>query len=139
MIITDRDISKNELNKNYDDFKKIETEYKVPDAKTKRYNVTAEENGEIIGFASGLTNHNWFNLTDLWINKNYRGQGLGSKILNKLEEQVKSHGIKHIYTWTTGYNKNDIFYEKQDYRKFTVLENFFEVENGHHIGYRKDL
>ena len=139
MNFSNRDISKEELDNIYEDFKKIDDEYKVPNAKTKRINVTVEDNNEIIGFASGLTNHKWFNLTDLWVHENYRKQGLGAKILNMLEDDAKNQGIEHIYTWTTGYNRNDIFYEKQGYKKFTVLENFFEVVNGDHIGYRKDL
>ena len=139
MTISDRDISKEELHRIYDDFKKIEYEYGIPDANTKRHNTTVEENDEIIGFASGLTNHKWFYLSNLWINEKYRNQGLGAKILNMLEEKVKLLGIDHIYTWTTGYNMNTMFYKKQGYKKFTILENFYEVENGHQIGYRKDF
>lgn len=139
MKFTDRNVTKEELDKIYDDFKKIEEIYGVPDTCSNRYNVTVEENNEIIGFASGLTNHKWFNLTDLWIHEDYRGQGLGSKILRMLEEDIKLKGIKHVYTWTTGYNKNDVFYKKQGYEEFTNLEGFFEVNDGDHIGLRKDL
>ena len=139
MTITDRNVTKQELDDIYKDFKNIEAKYGVPDAKSNRYNITAEEDGKVIGFASGLTNHKWFYLTDLWISDEYRNQKLGSKILKLLEDKVKSKGIKHIYTWTTGYNKNEIFYEKQGYKTFTVFEDFFEVKDGHHIGLRKDL
>ena len=48
MIITDRDITKKELEEIYNDFKMIEQV---------RYQFVAEENDIIIGLASGLTNH----------------------------------------------------------------------------------
>ena len=112
MKFTNRNVTKEELKNIYDDFRGIESRYGVPEASQVRYNVTVEENDKLIGMASGLTNHKWFNLTDLWIHEKYRKQGLGSKILKQLEEDIKSKGVKHIYTWTTGFDKNDIFYEK---------------------------
>jgi N-acetylglutamate synthase-like GNAT family acetyltransferase len=134
-----RSVTKEELERIYRDFKNIEVEYGVPDAKEERCNITVEDEETIIAMASGLINHKWFNLTDLWVDEKYRGQGLGTKVLESLEEQIKLKGIEHIYTWTTGYNKNEIFYKKQGYKEFAILENFFEIENGNHIGLRKDL
>jgi N-acetylglutamate synthase-like GNAT family acetyltransferase len=139
MIITAREVTKQELKEIYDDFKKIEIQYGVPQVEQERYNVTAEENGIVIGMASGLTNHKWFYLSDLWVHEDYRGQGLGAKLLAMLEDKIKSIGIEHIYTWTTAYNSNEIFYEKQGYRQCFVFENFFEVKSGHHICLRKDF
>jgi len=138
MKITDRDITKKELQNIYDDFKKIELQDGVPYIEQERYQFIAEENGIIIGFASGLTNHKWFYLTDMWVHEDYRRQGLGTKLLKMLEDKVKSIGTGHIYTWTSGFI-NPKFYEKQGYKVFTVFEDFFEVKGYHHIGYRKDL
>jgi len=138
MKITDREITKQELDDIYADFKKIERQDGVPDAPQVRHSITAEENGIVVGFASGLTNHKWFYLSDLWVHEDYRRQGLGAKVLAMLEDKVKSIGIEHIYTWTSGFI-NPIFYEKQGYKVFTIFENFFEVKGYHHIGYRKDF
>jgi RimJ/RimL family protein N-acetyltransferase len=138
IIFTDREIIKSELDSIYDDFKNIEVEDGVPDSPQKRYQYIAEKSGQVIGFASGLTNHKWFYLSDMWVLQEYRRQGLGSKLLKMLEEKVKSIGIRHIYTWTSGFI-NPHFYEKHGYRKFTIFENFFEVDGYHHIGYRKDF
>jgi len=139
MKITNREITSDEYKMIRDDFKRIEAVYGVPEANTKRLNVTVEENKEIIGFASGLINHKWFNLTDLWIHEKYRGQGLGAKILKMLEEDAKNQGIRFVYAWTTGYNSNQIFYQKQGYKECLVFEDFFEVKDGHHICLRKEL
>ena len=138
MNITDRNITKQELEEIYADFKKIERRDGVPDAPQARHQFLAEENGAVIGFASGLTNHKWFYLTDLWVHEDYRRQGLGARLLRMLEEKVQTIGIEHIYTWTSGFI-NPLFYEKQGYSVFTVFEDFFEVEGYHHIGYRKDI
>ena len=138
MKISDREITKAELDEIYADFKKIEKRDGVPPFEQKRHNVTAEENGMVVGFASGLTNHKWFFLSDLWVHEDYRRQGLGTKILVMLEDAVKKIGTEHIYTWTSGFS-NPKFYEKQGYCVFTVFEDFFEVNGYHHIGYRKDL
>ena len=139
MKITDRNLTKQELKEIYDDFKKIEIQHGVPQVEQERYNVTADENGMVIGMASGLTNHKWFYLSDLWVHENYRGQKLGAKLLALLENNIKSIGIEHIYTWTTAYNSNELFYEKQGYRQCFIFEDFFEVKGGHHICLRKDF
>jgi len=138
MEITTREISKEELNNIYEDFKKIEILDGVPEQEQTRFQYVAEENGIIIGFASGLTNHKWFYLSDMWVHENYRRHGLGAKLLSMLEEKVKSIGMKHIWTWTTGF-VNPKFYESQGYKVFTVFENFCEVEGYHQVGYRKDF
>jgi len=138
MNISDREITKAELDDIYADFKKIEKQDGVPDHEQKRYNIIAEENGMVVAFASGLTNHKWFFLSDLWVHAEYRRKGHGSKVLSMLEDKVKSAGIEHIYTWTSGFS-NPKFYEKQGYNVFTIFEDFFEIKGYHHIGYRKDF
>ena len=138
MNITDRAITQAELQYIYDDFKRIERRDGVPDCPQLRYQFTAEEDGMVVGFASGLTNHRWFFLTDLWVHEEYRRRGLGTKLLAMLEDKARYVGMEHIYTWTSGF-VNPMFYEKQGYERFTVFEDFFEVRGYHHIGYRKEL
>ena len=135
---SDRDITKKELDDIYDDFRKIEVQDGVPPNNQRRHQFVAEENDIIIGFASGLTNHKWFYLSDMWVHEDYRRHGLGVKLLNMLEEKVKSIGMEHIWTWTTGYN-NLKFYESQGYKVFTVFEDFCEVKEYHQYGFRKDF
>jgi N-acetylglutamate synthase and related acetyltransferases len=138
MIFTDREITKTELDDIYEDFKKIERDDGVPYSEQKRYQFIAEENGIVIGFVSGLTNHKWFYLSDLWVHENQRRNGLGTKLLTMMEEKVWSLGIEHIYTWTSGLI-NPFFYEKMGYDRFVVFENFYGIEGYHQIGYRKDV
>jgi len=138
MKITDRDITKKELDDIYDDFKKIELQDGVPPNNQVRHQFIAEENNIVIGFVSGLTNHKWFYLSDMWVHEDYRRQGLGARLLNMLEEKVKSIGMEHIWTWTTGFI-NPKFYESQGYKIFTIFDDFCEVKGYHQTGYRKDF
>ena len=137
MTFTDREITKQELNDIYDDFKKIERDDGVPEHQSERYQFIAEENGDVIGFVSGLTNHKWFYLSDLWVHESQRRHGLGTKLLTMMEDKVWSLGIEHIYTWTSGLI-NPLFYEKMGYTKFAVFEDFYEIKGYHQIGYRKN-
>lgn len=139
MEFSTREITTKEYEEITADFKKIEHKFGIQDVPTRRLNRTVLEDGKVVGFASGLVYHKWFFLSDLWIQENYRGQGLGAKTLKMLELDVCEKGIWDIYTWTTSYNSNDLFYEKQGYEKCLVFENYFEIENGHHICLRKAL
>ena len=139
MKITDREITKKELQDIYDDFKKIERQDGILESEEKRYSFIAEENDIVIGFASGLTNYQkWFYLSDLWVHEDNRRHGLGAKLLKMLEEKIKTIGIEHIYTWTTGFI-NPKFYEKQGYKVFTIFEDFCGVKGYQRTGYRKDF
>jgi len=139
MKITDREITKAELAAIYEDFTKIEIKNGIPQVERKRYSFTAEENGVVIGFVSGLSHfHTHIYLSDLWVHENHRRQGLGTKLLAMFEEKVKSVGIKHIHTETSG-TINPFFYEKNGYTKFGILEDYHEVAGQHRIWYKKDL
>ncbi|NMA73523.1 MAG: GNAT family N-acetyltransferase [Bacteroidales bacterium] len=138
MEITEREITQSELKHIYDDFKKIKIQDGIPQCEQVRYQYLAEENGEIIGFVSGLTNHKWFHLTDLWVKESLRRQGLGAKLLQMLEDKIVVMGIEHIYTWASGFI-NPQFYESRGYSVFTIFEDFFEVKGYNFVGYRKDL
>lgn len=138
MTITERDISKQELDMIYDDFKAIEASEGIPYQPSVRYQFIAEENGSIIGYVSGLTEHKWFYLTDLWVDASHRRKGLGSKLLCMIEEKAADAGLEHIYLWTAG-PVNPLFYESLGYTLFAVLENKFGIEGYHQSGYRKAL
>ena len=98
MTFSDREIKPEELQEIYRDFEAIERRDGVPDANIRRLQYIAEENGEVVGFVSGLTNHRWFYLSDLWVREDHRGKGLGSRLLAQMETRVfmKSTGIPFL-------------------------------------------
>ena len=138
MRITERDITKTELEAIYEDFRNIEIKDGVPQKKTERFQFVIEDGDRIIGYVSGITEHKWFYLTDLWVEESCRRIGLGTRLLNMIEDKARCEGMEHIYLWTSGYI-NPLFYEKNGYECFTILENKYEVEGYHQIGYRKDI
>lgn len=114
---------------------------KIQDAS--RFSFTAELDGKFIGCSSGLAYKNgeefngWCYLTDLFVEKAYRHQGLGTELLSLLEQKVKSLGVNNIWTWTAGYEAPD-FYLKQGYHIFSKMENWYS-DNSNRVGFRKSI
>lgn len=108
-----------------------------------RFGFVAMDGNTFIGCSSGLAYKNgvnysgWFYLTDLFVEKPYRSQGVGGKLLRLLEEQIPSIGVKHIWTWTAGYEA-PTFYRKQGYQVFAEMENWYS-DGSSRVGFRKDL
>jgi len=96
------------------------------------------KDGRFLGCVSGLTNSDkWFYISDLWLEKECRGKGIGAMLVKRLEDTLSGIGVKYIYTWTAGYEAPP-FYTKQGYQIFCEQENFFPT--GHsRFGLRKNL
>lgn len=97
----------------------------------------------LFGCASGLTYKNgdtyngWFYLTDLFVEKPYRGQGLGAAMLRRLEDRVAALGVTHFWTFTAGYEAPG-FYQKQGYQIIFEQEGWYAT--GHsRVALRKTL
>jgi GNAT superfamily N-acetyltransferase len=108
-----------------------------------RYSFVALKGNTFIGCSSGLAFKNgenysgWFFLTDLFVEKEYRSKGLGLRLLKSIEEKVVTVGVKHIWLWTSGYEALK-FYQRQDYKKFTEMENWYS-DGSSRVGLRKNL
>ncbi len=135
----EREMTAEELAQMNAGFDQHATEHGNPPVPSKRYGFVVMDGETFIGCASGLTNDNyqWFYLTDLFIKKDYRGQGLGTEILNKLEERLVEVGIKNIWTWTAGYEAPG-FYKSQGYTVFAEMKNWY-VSGHARVGLWKKL
>ena len=138
MKIIERDITREELDYICGDFKQLEFAEGVPPQESRRFQYTLEDDGRLLGYVSGITEHRYFYLTDLWIAEPLRRRGHGSKLLRIIEDRARSIGMQHIYLWTAG-KANEAFYEANGYSCFTVLEGKFGVEGYDQSGYRKKL
>ena len=88
-------------------------------------------------YKSGDVYNNWFTLTDLFIEKPYRGQGLGAAILAKLEAKIAALGVGKVWVWTAGYEAPG-FYIKQGYA--VACEQEESYASGHsRVALRKTL
>ena len=52
------------------------------------------------------------------VREDLRGSGVGSAVLELMEEKILTYGVKHIYLWTEG-EKN--FYGKRGYQLIDQL------------------
>ena len=118
-------------------------EFGNPPEKQERFGFVATDNGKFIGASSGLAqkyNHGYgkyFYLSDLLVEKPERRLGHGKKLLQLLEDKIKSLGITYIWTWTASHEAED-FYIEHGYKIFTRFENFYP--SGHaKIGLMKEL
>ena len=108
-----------------------------------RHGFVAMDADRFIGCSSGLTYKNgdtyngWFYLTDLFVEKSYRGNGLGAALLQRLEDRVATLGVRHIWTETAGYEAPG-FYQKQGYAIIFEQEQWYST--GHsRVALRKTL
>ena len=112
-------------------------EYGVVPAAEVRYSYVAMDGTTFVGCVSGLQYQSWFYITDLWLEKPYRKQGLGAELLRRLEVKAALEGVKNIWTWTAGYEAAP-FYQKYGYKVFCEFEDYYPT--GHsRIGLRKRL
>ncbi len=136
--ISRRDLEINERREMLADYEHILQKAGVPQRDMKRYAFVAEEDGLTIGYISGVTDHLWLYLSDLWVDESRRCKGIGALLVKELENRLIEDGIEHIYLWTYGPD-NQRFYERNGFIQFAVFEGFYEVEGYNQIGFRKDL
>ncbi|RLC19208.1 MAG: GNAT family N-acetyltransferase [Deltaproteobacteria bacterium] len=66
---------------------------------------------------------NWLYIESLWVEKEYRSQGLGKELLIKAEKIASEKKCFGVYLYTYSF-QNPGFYQKLGYNIFGTLENF---------------
>lgn len=61
----------------------------------------------------------------LWVDKDRRGNGLGTRLLREVEQEAAANGARLIHLDTFDFQAKE-FYEKQGYQVFGALENCTE-------------
>ena len=91
--------------------------------------VAETDDGEIVGFADGgkrETNKfkNSGDLTSIYICKDYQGQGIGKKLVEKLFAKLKELSYQRIFVEVLDDNKSKFFYEKMgaEFYELTTIE-----------------
>jgi len=143
IIFENREMTSDELKQMYAGFDQHTIDNGVEIQTSDRFGYVAIINNNFIGCSSGLAYKNndtysgWFYLTDLFVEKKYRSQKVGAKLLNALEKDIIKIGVKHIWVWTAGYEAPS-FYQKQGYEIFAEMENWYSDGNSR-VGLRKNL
>lgn len=89
--------------------------------KTNYCNFGVYHNGKLIGGAVGYIEWNWYFLDQLWIEKEHRKSGIGTKIINKIEEYAKKNNLLGIRMETWSFQARG-FYEKMGYNVYATFE-----------------
>ena len=83
------------------------------------------DNDKIVGLIIGIVNNNETvrydfkapkrgRITELVVDKDYRGKGIGKELLLKMKEHLKSNGCEKILIAVFGYNESAIRFYKEN-------------------------
>jgi len=81
-----------------------------------------------------------YDLYWLAVDNNFRGKGLGSILLEKIEADIQSHAGRGIYIETSNkeqYTPTIAFYEKCNYEQVAVFKDFYDIEDNKAVYYKK--
>ena len=70
-----------------------------------------DDNGEVIAGSAGRTFGDWLQINTLWVSETLRGQQLGSKILQAIEQAAKNRGCVNCLLDTLNFQAMP-FYKK---------------------------
>ena len=80
---------------------------------------------------TGETFGNWLCIWFLFVGEAFRGQGLGSRLLEAAENEFRQCGCKYAFVDTFSYQA-PAFYEKHGYREVFTLEDYPYTEKRHY-------
>lgn len=89
--------------------------------KTKYYNFGVYDNDKLIGGAVGYIAWKWYFLDELWIEEGYRKNGIGTKLINKIEKCAKENNLLGVRMETWSFQARG-FYEKMGYNVYATFE-----------------
>ncbi|MGG4688528.1 GNAT family N-acetyltransferase [Providencia stuartii] len=79
-----------------------------------------EQEGEILGGITGSTLGNWLRINYFWLEESLRKQGIGSQLIQAMENKAKELGAKYAQVDTFSFQAKP-FYEKQGYQVISTL------------------
>lgn len=82
-----------------------------------------DESGSIVGGALGEIGCDWLYIRVLVVQENLRGQGIGSEILNVVEQEGQKQDCVGVHLETLEFAAKD-FYERQGYVVFGIQKNY---------------
>lgn len=85
------------------------------------------ENDDIIGILDAFSSYSSIHIRDLWVDKAYRGQGYGKKLISELENHFKDAGFSNINTVSCAFQAPD-FYKKCGFEVEFVRENIDDAK-----------
>jgi|SRR5215469_481248 GNAT superfamily N-acetyltransferase len=107
-----------------------------PALKFEPFSVLAFCEGAVVGGVIGQVFWNWLYTELVWVEKAFRGCGIGKAVMQRAEERARELCLTGIYLWTQSWQAAG-FYSKLGFENFVVFDNF---PPGHQrLGFRKYL
>ena len=88
------------------------------------YVIKDNTNIVVASVTSYLMMDNVLNISVLFVEAKYRGNGYGSKLLAKVESKAKEKGVYMVILDTFSFQGSLEFYKRHGYEVFSVLENY---------------
>ena len=98
--------------------------------------VLAVSQALVVGGLIGKIFWNWMDAELVWIEKPFRGCGIGKEVLQKAEQTARDRCLTGICLWTASWQAPD-FYRKLGFEQFAEFDNF--PPGRKRIGFRKYL
>lgn len=89
--------------------------------KTSYCNFGVYDNDKLIGGAVGYIAWKWYFLDELWIEEVYRKNGIGTKLIKKIEKYAKENNSLGVRMETWSFQARE-FYEKMGYEIYATFE-----------------
>jgi ribosomal protein S18 acetylase RimI-like enzyme len=89
------------------------------------YALMAYDGQRLIGAVIGKIYSNWMHLDLVWVDESYRGNSVGSRLLDTSYQTATAAGLHGIEVWTQSWQAPD-FYRKLGYENFAVFDDFIE-------------
>ena len=89
--------------------------------------VVESENGELVGYATYFyAYYTWIGksmyMDDLYVKPDFRGKGLGQKLINSIKKKKKKDNCKKVHWQVSSWNKNAIEFYKSIGAKIDDVE-----------------
>ena len=95
-----------------------------------------DDSGELMAGLVAETFGNWLEIEYLFVKEEFRGQGIGSKLLQQAESEAKNRNCRYVFVNTYQFQA-PAFYQKHDYQEVFTLKDYPCTGQRHY--YQKDL
>ena len=95
-----------------------------------------DEKGNLMAGLVAETFGNWLEIEYLFVREELRGQGIGSKLLQRAENEAKNRNRRFAFVNTYQFQAPD-FYKSHGYKEVFTLQNY--PYTGQRFYYQKDL
>ena len=106
-------------------------------AKSEPLNLYVEDDkGELMAGLVAETFGNWLEIEYLFVKEEFRGQGIGSQLLQQAESEAKKKNCRYAFVNTYQFQA-PAFYQKQGYKEVFTLKDYPYTGQRHY--YKKEL